>query len=384
MITPDIESYIIKYLTKTATEKEIILLENWAKNPTNKKLLSNYVLMHHSINSHLIKNNTQPFKNNLSNKIRQNNTPSYRLNPYSFIKYAAILLLFICSSFLVFQNIFKQTEHSIEDKNQITLELDNGTIQIINTNENKKIINHAGSQVGFQNGDKLNYNSKNTKDYKLAFNKLSVPYGKMFELILSDGTKIKLNAGTSIKYPVQFMPNQPREIVINGEAYFDVTKDSKNPFIVNANNLKVRVIGTEFNLSAYPEEQEISTVLVEGLVGLYDDETYTKETATLLKPGFKAVYNQADKAIYKEKVDTSLYTSWRTGRFIFRNSSFKNIVRRLERNYDVVIVNNNAELGEQYFSASFDIEEEITHILNTFSKSYTFSYVLNNNQIIIN
>src|SRR5690606_35926115 len=149
--------------------------------------------------------------------------------------------------------------------NQITLQLDNGKVEVINEDDLRRILDTEGSEVGFQNGNQLNYN-KGYGSEKLIYNELNIPNGKKFNLVLSDGTKVSLNSGSSIKFPVQFLPGQNREVTLTGEAYFEVKKDSVDPFIVHVADLKVRVLGTEFNLSSYPEDKEVTAVLVQGSV----------------------------------------------------------------------------------------------------------------------
>lgn len=169
---------------------------------------------------------------------------------------------------------------------------------------------------------------------------------------------------------------------LNGEAFFDVAKES-NPFIVNVNNLNIRVLGTQFNVSCYPEDTVINTVLVEGSVSLFGDEVYNAETASILNPGFKASWNKTNDDISIDKVDTNIYTGWRKGKLIFKNLQFENIIKKLERHYNVSIVNDNKKLGEQYYNATFDIET-IEQVLESFNESYEIKYTIENNKIIIN
>src|SRR5690606_21391749 len=156
------------------------------------------------------------------------------------------------------------------DTEVITLQLDNGSIETISENGERTIINQQGTVVGSQQGTSLNYRGNDIND-KLVYNTLNIPHGKQFDLVLSDGTQVKLNSGSSIKYPVQFLPGNNRKVFLMGEAYFEVAKDTEHPFIVNVDDMEVQVLGTQFNLSYYPEDGEITTVLVEGSVELYKD-----------------------------------------------------------------------------------------------------------------
>ncbi|MGY5353944.1 FecR family protein [Wenyingzhuangia sp. IMCC45467] len=382
MITTEIEKCIVNYLNGTASTQELSQLEQWIKLSDNKNLFKEYIKLDYITSASLTKNHKSDFINKETLRIK-NKTKVKRLLPLNLLKYAAILLIAICSTYLAYQNITKKDDF-IASTNQIILDLGNGKTEIIQENGSKEIVDNNGNIIGVQQANRIVYTTTNNTLKKEIINKLTVPYGKHFELVLSDGTMIILNSGTSIKYPSQFSNNKKREVSLNGEAFFNVAKDPSHPFVVNANQLKVRVLGTQFNVSAYPEEKDITTVLVEGLVGLYDDDHYNTNTTILLNPGFKGVYNEYKRTFSTEKVDTRIYTSWRTGTLIFRDISFKNIIKRLERNYNITIVNNNKELDQQYFNASFSAKESIDKILNTFSKSYPFNYETINQKIIIN
>jgi ferric-dicitrate binding protein FerR (iron transport regulator) len=172
---------------------------------------------------------------------------------------------------------------------------------------------------------------------------------------------------------------------LTGEAYFEVTKDQEHPFIVNTDDIDVKVLGTKFNVSHYPEDTSISTVLVEGSVELHEWDDSGKDISdpVLLKPGFMAEWNKPDRLMSVENVDTRIYTAWVQGKMIFRNTTFRKIRQALERKYNVTIINNNTDLDDQLFDATFDIET-IEQVLQSFNKSYAINYKIENNKVIIN
>lgn len=295
---------------------------------------------------------------------------------------AAVFIGLITTSYLFFNNAASHISNSIPE-NSITLQLEDGTIKVIDESDEVEVLDAQGRVVGQQNGTSLKYtNTKTIK--KLVYNTLTVPYGKTFELRLSDGTLAHLNAGSSIKYPIQFIEGQDRKVSIIGEAYLDVAKDAKHPFIVNANNLNVRVLGTQFNVSAYPEDETTEVVLVEGSVSLYTkSEGYNVDTNTLLEPGYKGSFNRQENSVSKNKVMTGLYTSWINGELVFRNMTFGNILKKMERHYNVIISNNNSELTYKKFNANFG-SEPIENVLEELKRNYEVEYeILENNTIII-
>jgi transmembrane sensor len=214
---------------------------------------------------------------------------------------------------------------------------------------------------------------------------LTVPFGKRFALLLSDGTKVHLNAGTSLKYPVKFLKGKERKVFLEkGEAYFDVAKDAKHPFVVNNDKINVRVLGTQFNMSSYPEDANITTVLVEGSVSLYASELeYDANKATLLESGFKADWNKSTTSFKVDKADVEIYTAWIDGKIILKHMTFNSIIRKLERHYNVEITNNNKALGEDFITATFDIET-IEQVFEVINEIHSIDYKINKNKIIIN
>ncbi|MEO8255562.1 MAG: FecR family protein, partial [Flavobacterium sp.] len=192
------------------------------------------------------------------------------------------------------------------------------------------------------------------------------------------------NSGTTLKYPVKFIAGANRQVFLDGEAFFDVAKDKKHPFVVNANKLNVRVLGTHFNVSSYPEDDMTDVVLVEGSVGMYSSsEEFNADKNTILKPNFKGSFNKNNNHIDTKEVNTDMYTAWINGGLVFRDISFKNICKKLERQYDVTIVVKNQKLANEKFNASFS-DKPIEKILSYFDAVYGIDYTRKNNVITIN
>lgn len=295
---------------------------------------------------------------------------------------ASIIILF--SIGWTFQdNLFKPEIKSVIDPNAITLQLANGEVQIISSDKNSQVTDSEGNVVGNQNGNQIVYDDKTDSD-KLMYNIIKIPYGKRFELVLSDGTLVHLNSGTTLRYPVKFIKGENRQVFLEGEAFFDVAKDKKHPFVVNADNLNIRVLGTHFNVSNYPEDELTDVVLVEGSVGMYtSDQSFDAANNTVLKPGFKGSYNKKNSNINTKRVLTDSYTSWMQGKLVFKNMAFKDISKKLERHYDVTILNKNRKLENEKFYASFG-DEPIEKILSYFNEIHGIKYTIKNTNITIN
>jgi len=310
--------------------------------------------------------------------------PSRKSNYRKYISIAASVIVLLGIGFFYKQNMSnKAVEPKFDFKSSdIVLQLENGEVQVISEHNSAQVKDAKGNIVGNQNGDKLVYES-NSDSEKLIYNTIKIPYGKKFRLQLSDGTFVHLNSGTTLRYPVKFIAGENRQVFLDGEAFFDVAKDKKHPFIVNADELNVRVLGTHFNVSNYPEDALTDVVLVEGSVGMYESsQEFDAAKNTILKPGFKGSFNKENAKISTKAVITDIYTSWIDGGLTFRNMTFKNIITKLERRYNVTIVNKNEKLASEKFNASFK-EESIENVMSYFNEIHGINYTIKNNQILI-
>ena len=300
----------------------------------------------------------------------------------------------IAATFLLLAGVYFYNQNTVEtstvpisienDPNSgvITLQLDNGTIETISENGERKITTTNGNLVASQQGNTLQYTAAEDQN-KLVYNTLNIPFGRQFDLVLSDGTKVKLNSGSSIKYPVRFLKGQDRKVFLKGEAYFDVTTDKAHPFIVNADEMNIRVLGTQFNLSFYPEDEDISTVLVEGAVVLYKEGAdMNTNTSSQLVPGQMAEWNKINNTMTVKEVDTNIYTAWKDGYLLFKASPFYSIRSKLERHFNITIEDRSGRLANQIYTATFR-NETIEEILEAFKEDTHFEYIHEGSKIII-
>ncbi|KZS42850.1 hypothetical protein AWE51_15900 [Aquimarina aggregata] len=388
MDTPEIDIILIKFLNKSANSEELDKLDIWIQDPENELIFRDFVKTHFAIIVAMNDPDSSKIREQLLNEIQKEKNFLYRIKYRSMLKYAAVAIIFIGIGYYFQNDFFAKSTNNIvvEPKVElITLELENGNIQVISEDGTSTVVDAKGNLVGSQNRGKLVYNDA-THTEKLTYNTLTVPYGKRFDIVLSDGTSIFLNSGSSIKYPVQFIKGQSRQVFLNGEAFFDVAEDKLHPFIIDAQELNVEVLGTKFNVSTYKEDSQIEVVLVEGSVEL-DKQSYkgNKEKSVILKPGFNGVFNKKENSISTSKVNTSLYTSWMTGNVVFRNAPFREIAKKLERVYNVSIIINNEELANENFNASIEVDNEtIEEVLNYFNKFFDIEFEIINNKILIN
>ncbi|MGK0326358.1 MAG: hypothetical protein ACJA2M_002888 [Polaribacter sp.] len=388
MISKKTQNILTKYINNQASILELEELEQWLKEDANEKYFIEYVKVNYLIDINLKKFNTSNSETKLLDFISKEKKIHKLIRIKRFSRYAASIAILISVVYFYNQNDNSKIQIDTIPSESITLKMDDGKIKIIDDKGSFKIKDINGNILGSQNGNAIVYNDK-TKIEKLVYNTLTVPYGKRFAIKLSDGTKVNLNAGTSLRYPVKFLEGQKRQVYVeSGEAYFNVTKDAKHPFIVSNDKVNVRVLGTQFNISSYPEDSSVSTVLVEGSVSLYNiGDKYESKKATILKPGYKADWNKNNKSIYIEKADIEIHTAWINGRIILKHMKFNDIIKKLERHYNVEIINNNTSLGNEFITATFDIEtiEQVFEVINEIhSIDYKINKNKNKNKIIIN
>jgi len=213
--------------------------------------------------------------------------------------------------------------------------------------------------------------------YKEGFNQvnsqqieMSNPFGMLSTITLPDGSKVILNAGTTITYPNAFV-SKNREVEINGEAFFEIAHDAEHPFIVKANRINVEVLGTQFNVKAYEEDDGIEVSLSEGKVKVQSEDTKRK---VLLSPGEQAYYDKNNHSLTARPVDIVHYTSWRNGIYYFRALPLKEIVKQLERIFNVNICITSSNIEDIILTGDFLRGENLDQILRVITADKRLKY----------
>lgn len=246
------------------------------------------------------------------------------------------------------------------------------------TEEGQIKIDGEDAEIKYDSGGSLTVNNEtvspghsNSSSEKLSYNQLSVPYGKRASLTLSDGTLLWVNAGTTVIYPATF-PDNKREIYIEGEIYAEVKGNENWPFLVMTDKLKIEVIGTSFNLSAYKEDDFKRVVLVKGSV-----EIMMNNESTRLKPNQSFTYS--GQKINVETVDVEIYTSWREGIYIFKDEPIENILLQLARYYNVTMILPPQPSGV-LCSGKLELKEDLTRLLDNLSQIASFNFGIKENK----
>ena len=212
----------------------------------------------------------------------------------------------------------------------------------------------------------------------MAMQTITVPAGQRINITLVDGTNVWLNARTSLSYPVKFGKNN-RQVVLDGEAYFDVTKDKSKPFIVQTNNYNVEVLGTQFDVNAYSETGEFETTLMSGSVKVASASDSTQKIT--LKPNNK-VFLQ-DGKLHVTAVDDYNPYRWKEGLICFKNETFTSIMKDFEKYYGLTIQVKNKNVFKYVYTGKFRQTDGIDYALRVLQKDIKFTYQRDDeNQII--
>ncbi|HLN71768.1 MAG TPA: FecR domain-containing protein, partial [Prolixibacteraceae bacterium] len=213
-------------------------------------------------------------------------------------------------------------------------------------------------------------------------NEIIVPFGKRTRLLLSDGTKVWLNAGSRLAFPQNFEGNK-REVFLEGEAIFDVAKRPGERFLVNTNDFIVNVTGTVFNVTAYSDDASSSAVLAEGKIELTSKGSLFSTKTIHMLPGTKVVYDPASKSMNTLAVDPNDYLSWRDGFMVIHGEKLQEILKKLSRYYNVKMILDDQAVAAETFSGRLDLKESPQEVLTVISRMVPLSVQELNNNLII-
>ncbi|MCG6187283.1 FecR family protein [Maribellus maritimus] len=290
---------------------------------------------------------------------------------FGVLRYSAVAVLFFTLG-IVFYTYRKPVSY-LDVYKQNTEMQSVGNAQLILGNGENVQIPEKESEIVYQPNGKIVINKKDTVVSKTDFsetdvNQLIVPYGKNASIKLPDGSFAYLNAGSRLIYPSAFEKNK-REVLLIGEGYFEVKHNNEIPFIVRTNEVEVVDLGTEFNVSAYPSDNVIETVLVEGIVKIRRNGFHLLYSEYILEPNQRAAYNKQNSETKITSVDVINYVSWHVGYLNFETSDLSRIVKKLERYYNIRIVLADPVLGIRTISGKLKLEEDKESVLKVLAKT---------------
>ncbi|WP_339713056.1 FecR domain-containing protein [uncultured Kriegella sp.] len=360
-----------KYARNECSDKEIELLDSYLDSFRDKESLWSELDYDRAVKEGLW--------SSIKSDIRGKEIPVKRLYR-GYLKYAAVFIGLIAGLAIWHQ---KSTSLSgvgnievIAKDSPVILKMPGKGVVEIDAEGNRSLADNTGKLVAQYDGGQISY-AKNDRAKELVYNEVIVPNGKKFKIIFSDGTLAHVNSGSSLRYPANFVPDKERQVFLEGEAYFEVAKDTSRPFLVTSPGIGVKVLGTHFVVSSYKESENFA-VLAEGSVAVYSGQT--GEDPTIIAPGEKATIGENNVAVRTVQIDD--YLGWMEGRLIFNDERFAEIVHKIERHYGVEIQNDYAAMDSKRFQGKFR-DETITDLLDAFKESAGFHYEIRDNKVII-
>ena len=253
---------------------------------------------------------------------------------------ASIILIFITSGYYLIKNSkishsalsIVQSHDVAPGGNRAILTLANGVQVVLDSIQNGVIGQQGTASILKSKNGSISYNDLVVNPTESVLNTLTTPRGGQYQLILPDGTKVWLNAASSIQYPSAFTGNA-REVRITGEVYFEVKHDTNKPFKVKVRDEEITVLGTHFNVSAYDDEQDLKTTLLEGSISLK-----TGKYHAILKPGQQSKLNRMGAVTIVNNPDLEQVLAWKNGIFKLTSAELPDVLRQVSRWYDVTVV----------------------------------------------
>ncbi len=306
-------------------------------------------------------------------------------------KIAASIAVILTAAYIIFTAINTRYPGTINSNNiqpgthkALLITSDNRQIELGRTTRKSIIRQHHTTIVDTSSTLIFRPDSVNAsaiEEYPAEFNTLIVPAGGEYSLVLPDGSKVKLNSLSTLKFPVVFAMHS-RVVELTGEGYFEVAKSGNTPFAVKMNGLKTTVYGTSFNISAYPDDGFIKTTLVSGSIGI--EMLHDKSTTELkLEPGQQASFDKKSNQMVTKKVNTRLFTSWTQGLFIFENEPLESILHKLSRWYDFEVEFKDDALRSEPFTGDLKRYDTISKIIDMISIASTIKFKIVGKKIIV-
>lgn len=354
---------IARYLSDEIEEEEQAELTRWRNESSENERLFREICKEENIKQNMQKRQTFHTEDGWEGVQRKIQRHRFRHRILNICKYAAIFIFpVVVATVAIYksgnepQPLSQVAEQIVPGDKKAVLILDNGEAIDLKSTSGVELKEKDGTVI-LVDSTALNYQQAPARtSEKLAYNKVNVPRGGEYQLTLSDGSKVQLNSMSSIRFPVQFAQDC-RLVELEGEAYFEVSKTGQ-PFIVQTKGMKIEVLGTSFNISAYANE-EYQTTLVSGSVKVQTENGSNR----VLKPSEQACITPGSNQINVRNVDTAFYTSWIHGKINFKDQRLDDIMKTLARWYDMDVVYENEATKELRFGCYVNRYNEITPLV---------------------
>lgn len=284
---------------------------------------------------------------------------------------ASVVVMVEISAFLLLNRESEVVNLPVAEKIEpgkaiVTLEMASGIKYRLDTLSS--VLHNNRANVAFDNNEGVlkvkEQNSIDRLQQEVGYNTINVPYGGTYTVELCDGTKVYLNSGTRLEFPSRF-DGDMRSVSLKGEAYFEVARNESKPFVVEVDEMKVKVLGTAFNIKSYVDEPGVYTTLVQGSVAILRDGQPEKK----IKPGEQAYYNKGVGTLSVSSVDVNEFTAWKDGLFYFKDIALEEILRIVARWYDLEIFYMNQGAKSVVYSGKMPMYTSVEDVLRKFEIS---------------
>lgn len=387
-----ISELILKKIEGRITPEEEEVLQNWIdSSPKNSQLyskLSNTSYLHGQYQKwRVIKSNSHESRQAMLVRIGRDKS-NFREMAKNVAAVAVVVLVGVLSYCLYFSNQRYEALLAKQETEQYLSSIHHGqTKATLTTDTGKKVVLGDSPESNEKAMKSLNKvknvgvaKPQNDNADRIALSNLETPRGGEFHIILEDSTEVWLNAESSLKYP-EYFNKHVREVAVTGEAYFKVSKDASRPFYVNSAGHKIKVYGTEFNISSYDDEEFVYTTLVSGSISLQPQNN--SGTELFLTPGHQAVYARTDSTTSIKSIKTDIVTSWKEGMFVFEDKTLDQIMKQLGRWYDFSYRFSDDKVANTVFMGRIPRYGKFGDVLEILEKSGNIKLEVNKKQIII-
>ncbi|MBS0027680.1 FecR family protein [Chitinophaga sp. 22321] len=368
-----------KYLLDRCSNEEIMELLDYFKISDNDHILKQFIyqeLENESIEAYGVKDveaNLEIVYANVLSEIHQRQNPKPGKIVYFWSRIAAAVVILFVSTIVYYyltggnskSEKSKIAETSYQKKSAVLI-LANGERISLSNPDNKGRIKEAGVIISQTTDGQITYEITDAEKAGNKINTLSTPPGVTYNIVLPDGSKVTLNAASSLSYPVCFNASKNRWVELVGEAFFEIERDSRQPFLVKTDKQEIAVLGTQFNVDCYFDDSVGKTTLFEGSVGVRSlsfnsGDICSEQAVTILRPGQQGSSSKGG-CIEVSKANLESITAWKNNEIMFDSEKIETIMKQVSRWYDVEVIYNGKKSDEKYSGSV--------------SRSYTLSNVL--------
>lgn len=367
----EIQLLIVRYLDGGASDEEILVLQDWLSRSEQHRAEFNQLQQDWLGTGYVQRYATDKAWQKVERRLLRRLTGKRQQFWKWAVGYAAaIVILFLVGYYSV--EYYRQNGRSIEMTENIEPG-SNRAILILGSNEEVVLNNEVDETllgetlVVKKEGNTLIYDKSGEVQKQVEYNRLITPRGGEYSVVLSDGTKVWLNAESELKYPVHFVGTE-RKVYLKGEAYFSVTKQNDRPFVVYSDVTRITVLGTEFNVRNY-QDQQLSATLVKGSVMV----SHKNGQQCKLVPGQQAIIEE--QGIEVKEVETMYHTAWKDGYFIYDERNLDEILKELSRWYDFTYFYQNKGLENETLTAKLRKFDRVEKIFEILSETGHFDFV---------